>query len=104
LRCAKLDLPAECRKNGFVIVSYEETAAIDYPTKMEDYLTCISGILDSHGATAFTTTLATFENGVNVSHSFFVGQDYFFLVGYGNVVLPQRASVESARDYVYGHH
>ena len=93
LHCVTFEFPDRYFKNEIASISYEETASMEYPTNIDKYPTRIGSILVSHEAAAYTTEIKRFENGINLSHSFFEGQDHFSLVTSGNVVFSQPATV-----------
>lgn len=88
LRCAKLKVAECCEEIGFTSVNFSETAFIDAPLELCEYLRILVQHVERSGRRAYSAVVRRLNGGEVITHSFFEGQDHFFCVTNGTFVLP----------------
>jgi ribosomal protein S12 methylthiotransferase accessory factor len=95
LKCAGLKLANHCRKYGFDRVDFSDTPDPHWAYSVPEYLEKLLTILSKNDVGAFFTTIVSLPSGITVTHSFIDGQEHFFCVTEGALVLPNETSLKS---------
>lgn len=88
IRCAKLKFSEWCEEIGYEKINFSDTAFIHAPKDIFEYLSVLTQLVEKSGRRVYSTIVNRLIGGQVVTHSFIEGQDHFYCVTNGALVLP----------------